>query len=151
MSGYDFDEVSVNKGVYCPRGLGNVEQELHAISRAFLEVLDGKRGIPVWVLDPSSSEIRASELESGDPHPALRETQPKNEILNMPQRYTFPPRLTDPALLLRKRHYPKGTRVLRGTLCDLMVPRWFSNPLTVEGTEVRSTPYKSIVRDFLGS
>jgi len=96
MSGYDFDEVSVNKGVYCPRGLGNVEQELHAISRGFLEVLDGKRGIPVWVLDPSSPEIRASELESGDPHPALRETQPKNEILNMPQRYTFPPRLTDP-------------------------------------------------------
>ena len=49
--GYEFDEVQIKKGVYYPMGLGSVEQEQHALRRLLLEVLLGKRRIPVGVFE----------------------------------------------------------------------------------------------------
>ncbi len=49
--GYDFDEVQIKKGSYYPTGLGSVEEEQHALRRELLEVLDGKRRIPVGVFE----------------------------------------------------------------------------------------------------
>jgi hypothetical protein len=48
--GYDFDEVQIKKGAYYPMGLGNVEQEQHAVRRGILDVLSGRRRIPVGSL-----------------------------------------------------------------------------------------------------
>lgn len=59
--GYDFDEVHVKKGAYYPRGLGNVEEEQHALRRGLLDVLAGKRRIPVGVFEDRFPEIRVPE------------------------------------------------------------------------------------------
>lgn len=47
--GYEFDEVQIKKGAYYPMGLGNVEQEQHAVRRGILDVLSGKRRLPIGV------------------------------------------------------------------------------------------------------
>jgi hypothetical protein len=55
--GYEFDEVQIKKGGYYPFGLGNVEQEQHAIRRGFLDLLEGKRRLPVGVFKDTFPEI----------------------------------------------------------------------------------------------
>jgi hypothetical protein len=55
--GYDFDEVQIKKGAYYPMGLGNVEQEQHALRRALLNVMSGKARIPVGVFEEKFPEI----------------------------------------------------------------------------------------------
>ena len=49
--GYEFDRVHLKKGAYYPEGLGNVEQEQHALRRGVLELLEGKRRIPVGIFE----------------------------------------------------------------------------------------------------
>lgn len=60
--GYDFDKVYLKKGVYYPEFLGNVELEQHALRRSFLELLAGKRRIPVGVLQDKFPEINLPDL-----------------------------------------------------------------------------------------
>lgn len=55
--GYDFDEVQIKKGAYYPMGLGNVEQEQHSLRRGLLDVLAGKRRIPVGVFEDKFPSI----------------------------------------------------------------------------------------------
>ena len=64
--GYDFDEVQIKKGAYYPMGLGNVEQEQHAVRRGILEVLSGRRRIPVGVFEDAFPQItlRPPELKT---------------------------------------------------------------------------------------
>lgn len=59
---YDFDKVYLKKGVYYPEFLGNVEVEQHALRRAVLELLAGKRRIPVGVLEDKFPEINLPDL-----------------------------------------------------------------------------------------
>jgi hypothetical protein len=40
--GYQFDKVYIKKGFYYPEGLGNIEQEQHALRRSLLALLSGK-------------------------------------------------------------------------------------------------------------
>jgi hypothetical protein len=48
--GYDFDKVYVKKAWYFPEGLGNIEQEQHALRRAVLSLLSGQGAkLPVAV------------------------------------------------------------------------------------------------------
>ena len=61
--GYDFDEVQIKKGAYYPMGLGNVEQEQHAVRRGILEILSGKRRIPVGVFEDKFPEITLPPIE----------------------------------------------------------------------------------------
>jgi hypothetical protein len=56
----DFDEVQIKKGAYYPMGLGNVEQEQHVLRRLLLEVLAGKRRIPVGVFEDKFPPITVS-------------------------------------------------------------------------------------------
>jgi hypothetical protein len=60
--GYDFDKVYLKKGVYYPEFLGNVELEQHALRRSFLELLAGKRRIPVGVLQDKFPDINLPDL-----------------------------------------------------------------------------------------
>lgn len=39
---YDFDKVYIKKGFYYPEGLGNIEQEQHALRRSLLSLLSGQ-------------------------------------------------------------------------------------------------------------
>lgn len=55
--GYSFDEVDINKGAYYPIGLENVELEQHQIRRQTLELLEGKRRIPVAVLEEKFPDL----------------------------------------------------------------------------------------------
>jgi hypothetical protein len=49
--GYDFDPVYIKKGAYYPQGLGDVEQEQHSLRRQVLELLQGKRKLPIAVFE----------------------------------------------------------------------------------------------------
>ncbi|HXJ93075.1 MAG TPA: DUF6680 family protein [Terriglobia bacterium] len=55
--GYDFDEVQIKKGAYYPMGLGNVEQEQHTLRHELLDVLEGRRRIPVGIFEDRFPEI----------------------------------------------------------------------------------------------
>src|SRR5882672_6793173 len=45
--GYHFDKVTLKRNAYAPRLWGEVELEGHAVRKKFLELLEGKRKIPV--------------------------------------------------------------------------------------------------------
>jgi uncharacterized protein DUF6680 len=45
--GYHFDKVTIKRNAYNPRLWGEVELENHAVRKKFLELLDGKRRLPV--------------------------------------------------------------------------------------------------------
>lgn len=55
--GYAFDEVQIKKGAYYPKWLGNVEEEQHALRRGVLDLLAGKRRVPVGVFEEKFPEI----------------------------------------------------------------------------------------------
>ncbi len=61
--GYDFDEVQIKKGAYYPMGLGHVEQEQHAVRRGVLDVLSGKRRIPVGIFEDKFPPINLPVIE----------------------------------------------------------------------------------------
>lgn len=74
--GYDFDRVQVKKGAYYPEGLVNTEQEQHAVRRGILDVLQGKRRIPVGIFEDkfppiNLPDIPAEELPPAEPHKKL--------------------------------------------------------------------------------
>jgi len=60
--GYDFDRVQVKKGAYYPEGLVNTEQEQHAVRRGILDVLQGKRRIPIGVFEDRFPAINLPEV-----------------------------------------------------------------------------------------
>jgi hypothetical protein len=49
--GYDFDKVTIKRNAYYPSGWGEVELENHALRKKFLELLEGKRRLPVAVFE----------------------------------------------------------------------------------------------------
>lgn len=73
--GYDFNEVQIKKGAYYPMGLGNVEEEQHAVRRGVLDVLQGRRRIPVGIFEdrfppitvPALTEEPGKELPTAAP------------------------------------------------------------------------------------
>src|SRR5262249_39032346 len=72
--GYDFDKVYLKKGAYYPQGLGNVEQEQHALRKGVLNLLAGQSKLPVAVFEQRFAEITAN------PEPAIRNAVAKDEF-----------------------------------------------------------------------
>ena len=60
---YHFDKVTIKRNAYNPRLWGEIELEQHAIRKKFLELLDGKRRLPVATFE--------------DAFPALTDQEPK--------------------------------------------------------------------------
>jgi hypothetical protein len=60
--GYEFDKVQVKKGAYYPEGLVNTEQEQHAVRKGILEVLQGKRRIPIGLFEDKFPPITVPEI-----------------------------------------------------------------------------------------
>jgi hypothetical protein len=81
--GYDFDKVYVKKACYYPEGLGNIEQEQHALRRALLNLLSGQGAkLPVAVftqdfqplsVQPMSTQLQPPQLQQ----PASVQIQPR--------------------------------------------------------------------------
>jgi hypothetical protein len=76
-AGYDFDEVQIKKGAYYPMGLGNVEQEQHSVRRGILDVLAGRRRIPVGIFEDKFPEINLPVIEEEE---AATKALPKAEV-----------------------------------------------------------------------
>jgi len=55
--GYHFDKVTLKRNAYYPRGWGEVELEGHAVRKTFLELLGGKRRLPVAVFEEKFPEL----------------------------------------------------------------------------------------------
>jgi hypothetical protein len=74
--GYDFDKVYVKKACYYPEGLGNIEQELHALRGALLNLLSGqgaKLPVAVFTQDFQPLSVRPVPVQT---QPAQRQELP---------------------------------------------------------------------------
>ena len=74
--GYGFNKVDIKKGFYYPEGLGNIEQEQHALRGALLNLLSGKGAkLPVAVFSQDFQPLAIPPLaepedaELGSPVP----------------------------------------------------------------------------------
>lgn len=45
--GYDFDKVRIKKGIYTPKGHGDIEYDNNVIRRGMVDIMLGKKGFPV--------------------------------------------------------------------------------------------------------
>jgi hypothetical protein len=54
---YHFDRVTIKRNAYNPKLWGEIELEQHAIRKKFLEVLDGKRRLPVAVFEEKFPDL----------------------------------------------------------------------------------------------
>lgn len=72
--GYSFDKVYVKKGWYYPEGLGDVENEQHALRKGLLRIIAGHGAFPVAVFEQKFPPL-ANEVEP--PKPAILPEEPK--------------------------------------------------------------------------
>ena|ERR1700731_2631412 len=71
--GYDFDKVYVKKAWYFPEGLGNIEQEQHALRKAVLSLLSGQGvKLPVAVFTQDFQPITVQPPHEAAPAPQLQ-------------------------------------------------------------------------------
>jgi hypothetical protein len=54
---YHFDKVTLKRNAYYPKGWGEIELENHAVRKKFLELLDGKRKMPVAVFEEKFPDL----------------------------------------------------------------------------------------------
>ena len=64
--GYSFDEVDLKKGGYYPTFLANIEQEQHGLRSKLLELLDGRRRLPVAAFEDSFPALTDADLAETD-------------------------------------------------------------------------------------
>jgi hypothetical protein len=57
--GYDFDEVQLKRDCYRPRAHGNLEEDQYKLRLALLEVMNGKRPIPIKQFETKDQENNA--------------------------------------------------------------------------------------------
>jgi len=54
--GYDFDKVKLQKGIYFPRGHGEIELDNNIIRKSMVNIMSGKWGFPVQQFQPDSGD-----------------------------------------------------------------------------------------------
>ena len=88
--GYDFDKVYVKKGCYYPEGLGNIEQEWHAVRRQLLNLLSGMGAkLPVAVFTQDFEPLTMTPSVT-QPFPMTPPLNPK--ISTLPRTADNPPK-----------------------------------------------------------
>ena len=55
--GYHFDRVTLKRNAYYPSGWGEIELENHAVRKKLLELLDGKRKLPVATFEDKFPDL----------------------------------------------------------------------------------------------
>jgi hypothetical protein len=61
--GYHFDRVTIKRNAYYPRGWGEIEVEQHALRKKFLELLDGKRKLPIATFEAAFPELMDERIK----------------------------------------------------------------------------------------
>ena len=80
--GYDFDKTHIKNAWYSPVAHGQIDEELQAIRRGVVDLMDGKRVLPMYVTNLGASpqpQPRATEERIADrlpPHPEAPRTTP---------------------------------------------------------------------------
>lgn len=59
--GFPFDKVYIKKGWYYPEGLGDIEQEQHALRKGLLRLLAGQSRLPVAVFEQTFEDLAGKE------------------------------------------------------------------------------------------
>lgn len=72
--GYSFDKVYVKKGWYYPEGLGDMENEQHALRKGLLRIISGFGAFPVAVFEQKFPPL-ANDI--APPKPAILPEEPK--------------------------------------------------------------------------
>ncbi|HEY7403892.1 MAG TPA: DUF6680 family protein [Candidatus Angelobacter sp.] len=78
--GYEFDRVYIKKASYYPEGLGNIEQEQHALRGALLNLLAGRGAkLPVAVFTQDFEQLAVQPLQVPAPQraPVIAQPQPQ--------------------------------------------------------------------------
>lgn len=55
--GYDFDPVHIKRNGYIPQAHVNIEEEQQALRKSLLDLLDGKRKVPVLVFEQKFEDV----------------------------------------------------------------------------------------------
>src|SRR5713226_2114640 len=55
--GYHVNKVTLKRNAYYPKGWGEIELENHAVRKKFLELLDGKRKMPVAIFEEKFPDL----------------------------------------------------------------------------------------------
>jgi hypothetical protein len=63
--GYHFDKVTLKRNAYYPKFWGEVELENHAVRKKFLELLEGKRKLPVATFEETFPELADEKTKKG--------------------------------------------------------------------------------------
>jgi hypothetical protein len=59
--GYDFDEVQLKRDCYRPVAHGNLEQDEHKLRTALIEVMEGRKPLPIRQFEEASAEDATQE------------------------------------------------------------------------------------------
>lgn len=60
---YNFDKVDIKNGIYSPEAHGRIENDQEAIRNGFRELLEGKRPIPMFIVNWPDSQIDAAKSD----------------------------------------------------------------------------------------
>jgi len=55
--GYEFDKIHIKNSAYSPMAHGNIENQLSDIREGFVEILDGKRSLPIQIIRSPSPQV----------------------------------------------------------------------------------------------
>lgn len=73
---YEFDKTHIRRSAYFPRGHGELERDQQAIRRAVVDLLEGRRSLPIWVLNDGRSRPPDQPLPVVTPEQAALPSPP---------------------------------------------------------------------------
>jgi hypothetical protein len=76
--GYDFDKTDIRRTSYFPRGHGEIELDQLRIRKGFADVVEGRKGLPVYVVQPPAPPPPPEQPSSARPTTALPPLPPKS-------------------------------------------------------------------------
>ena len=81
--GYDFDKIQIKNATYAPVAHGRIEEEQQVIRGQVLEVLNGKRSLPIQVINsPQTTKSEADKNNKGSSWSTEEDSQLKAEFKN---------------------------------------------------------------------
>jgi hypothetical protein len=69
--GYDFDKVTIKRNVYTPRGHGELELDQHVLRKALVDILIGRKALPIAITADSTSPSPSGEAQPQNQPPQL--------------------------------------------------------------------------------
>lgn len=60
---YDFDKTHIKNSSYSPMAHGNIEEQQEALRRGLIELLEGKRVVPMYVTNLPAQSAGPEQIE----------------------------------------------------------------------------------------